>query len=474
MKKWKIWIVPAIVLLVVGLVSIYQTNKSLPEGISYEGGIHYVENVDFLYDLTYQTEDGKIAHEQNIFPSFHQAITEAEEFIVIDMFLFNSYYDGDKDYPPLSRQLADALIEKKKQNPSLPIVFISDEVNTTYNSHPSKELEELKAAGISVVMTDLEKLRDPNILYSGFWRTFIQWFGQEGEGYFPNPFAGEAPKVTARSYLKLANVKANHRKVLVTDKSAIVTSANAHDASGYHSNIALHVKGDIIRDVLETELAAAKFSDEDIELPPLPKETGGQGNIKVQVLTEGKIKKHMLQEINETEQGDTIWLGMFYLADRKAVRALEEAAGRGAKVNIILDPNENAFGNEKVGLPNMPVAAELNELGEKNITIRWYNTGQEQYHTKLLFIQSEHENIILGGSTNYTRRNLADYNLETDLKIVAAPEEEISQETARYFERLWENQGATYTLPYEENQDEIPLLKYIGYTAQKILRLETY
>lgn len=46
------------------------------------------------------------------------------------------------------------------------------------------------------------------------------------------------------------------------------------------------------------------------------------------------------------------------------------------RVRIILDPNQNAFGQQKMGLPNIPVAKELNEMGNKSSQIKWNNTIQ--------------------------------------------------------------------------------------------------
>ncbi len=46
----------------------------------------------------------------------------------------------------------------------------------------------------------------------------------------------------------MLNFKANHRKILITENEALITSANVHDASAYHSNIAFVVSGEIIAD----------------------------------------------------------------------------------------------------------------------------------------------------------------------------------------------------------------------------------
>ncbi len=455
-------------------VSIYHTHKALPAGVSYEGDVHHVENVDFLYDLSYEDSGQNRQNKQQIFPRIHDAIEDAENFIIVDMFLYNSYYDGDKEYPELSRDLTDALIKRKKESPDMQIIVISDEVNTTYNAHPSKDFERLKEADIPVIVTDLDRLRDPNWLYSGVYRTAIQWFGEDGTGWVSNPFAKEAPKVTVRSYLRLANVKANHRKVVATDKTAIISSANPHDASGLHSNIAFQVSGNIIGDIVESEASAGHFSDSHVAFPTYEKEETESGDIAIQLLTEGKVKKHLLKALNGAQKGDEIWIGMFYLAERDTVQALSKASKRGVEVRLILDPNQNAFGNEKIGLPNLPVAAELVERGEGLIDIRWYKTDKEQFHSKLALVEKEDETIIMGGSTNFTRRNMEDYNLETNLKIAASQDAKISKEVKHYFEKLWNNTDGKYTVPYADYQDESPFIKYAGYQVQEWLRLETY
>nr|WP_316046910.1 phospholipase D-like domain-containing protein [Planococcus glaciei] len=63
--------------------------------------------------------------------------------------------------------------------------------------------------------------------------------------------------------------------------------------------------------------------------------------------------------------------------------ALKEAANRGVDVRMILDPNENAFGTEKTGLPNRPVVNEMYEEANGNLKVRWYNTTKSQFHTKI-------------------------------------------------------------------------------------------
>ncbi len=119
--------------------------------------------------------------------------------------------------------MSQTIQQQMKKKPNLKVVFISDEINTTYNSHIANQLEPLKKLGAEVIFTDLNRLRDPNILYSGVWRSALGWFGQEGYGWLPNPMAKSAPKVTMRSYLKLLNIKANHRKVVITEDAGMIS-----------------------------------------------------------------------------------------------------------------------------------------------------------------------------------------------------------------------------------------------------------
>lgn len=463
-----------LILLVITVVIVYNSYKPLPEGISFEGKVHRVDDVNFIYDLSYKDKSGHTQHEQRIFNDIYQAIEDADEFIVIDMFLFNGFYDGNVHFPKLSKTLTDKLVAKKQANPHIQIIFITDEVNTTYQSYQLEEEKEMRENGIDVIVTNLDRLRDPNPIYSGFYRTFLQWFGESGYGWIRNPLAKSAPKVTVRSYLRLLNIKANHRKLIATEKTALITSANPHDASGYHSNIAFQMDGNIISDFVEAEEAVARFSGGLKQFPIYEKTSMETGEIGVQLLTEGKIYKHVLREIDAAKDGDHIWMAMFYIADRPVVKALTKAAQRGVSIHMILDPNKNAFGSEKIGLPNLPFAAELEKLGENNIHIRWYDTEKEQFHTKLMLIQKPKKSIIIGGSTNYTERNLDDYNLEANVKIITPATAEVSKDVNAYFWRLWKNKDGIYTVDYEDYQDKLPVFKYITYRIQKIFKFTTY
>jgi hypothetical protein len=177
------------------------------------------QEVQFLYDLTYATPQGEIVREQTIFDETFAIIDAADSFIVADFFLFNSMMGAESAvYRRLSRELADRLIAKKRAQPTLTILLVTDPINDIYGGIESPLLDELRQAGIDVVVTDLTRLRDSNPAYSPWWRMLGQWWGNApGEGSMPNPFDTGPTRITVRSWLALANFKANHRKLIVAD-----------------------------------------------------------------------------------------------------------------------------------------------------------------------------------------------------------------------------------------------------------------
>ncbi|WKA57957.1 phospholipase D family protein [Planococcus shenhongbingii] len=455
-------------------VIVWHTYKPLPPGVSYAGNTHSVENIDMLYDLSYAQDmkGSEKEYELQIFEKIYDMIDQAEEFIVLDLFLFDNYNDQKTAFPAVAELLTDHLLKKKQGNPEIPIYFITDPLNTGYGSYGSQLLGTLEDAGVEVIFTDLDQLRDSTPLYSGFYRVLFQWFDTDSQGWIANGMSSDAPKLSIASYLEMMNIKANHRKTVVTEKEAIISSANPHNASGLHGNMAFTVSGPIINDILESEEAVSKFSGG----PEFPRIQAAEqeGNYKAQYLTESQIFDALIQDIGKAKKGDSIWLAMFYIAESDVVGALKEAANRGVEVRMILDPNENAFGTEKTGLPNRPVVNEMYEEANENMKVRWYNTVVGQFHTKSIMIKTTEETIVMGGSANYTERTLDNYNLEADIRIVAPNDSELVGEMDSYFNRLWTNEDALYTLDVEKFQDEFSFWQRGVYGFQKIFKLTTY
>ncbi len=466
--KKVIFLAAAFLLLVVGL---WNTLKPLPEGLSYKGQVRMVtsDDVIFLSDETYTDKEGTRFISQSIFNYVLSMIQDADSFIMVDMFLWNSFGDDKVEpYRTLASELSYALIEKKKQSPDIEIIVISDPINSSYGGHPSLHFDAMKAVGINVVWTHLPSLRDSNPLYSVFWRTFIYPIDVLHRTFLRREYTvrvlpsllGSGEGVTLRSYLQLLNFKANHRKLIVADNlskngdkkvTTLVTSANPHNGSSAHSNVAVVVTSALWRDAIESERAVMRLvGDDDVPLLE-PKEE--KGDVSVQLLTEGMIKEKVIEMIANTEEGNTIKLFMFYLSDMDVITALKDAAKRNVEVSVILDPNKDAFGREKNGVPNRSVAEEMVSQTEGKIKVRWCLTKGEQCHTKLLLVETPSEEQMLLGSANYTRRNIGDYNLESNV-YVAGNDVTAILKAGEYFDRAWGNSdNRVYTVEYEAFRD---------------------
>jgi phosphatidylserine/phosphatidylglycerophosphate/cardiolipin synthase-like enzyme len=446
-------------------VGIFHVYKPLPQGIDYRGREHLVpaRDIEFLADLTYEGPGGTLIHHQKIFDSIFAQLDMAEERVLMDMFLFNSFAgSGGKTYRDLSGELSRRLVAKKEHSPRIRIDVVTDPINTVYGGAPSAEVDSLREGGINVILTNLKHLRDSNPAYSSFWRTFLQWFGNsDGGGVLPHPFSDGETGVSLRSYLEMLNFKANHRKVFVADSRdgpvTIVSSANPHDASSAHSNVAFLIRNGPWRDVYETEGAVARLSGGDIPHPMSSGEEGYTlpGAAKVVVVTERRIKEEVLGVLDASAAGDTVWLAMFYLSDRDVLDGLLEASARGAQVRLILDPNRDAFGFEKNGIPNRQTAGELREKSGGAIAVRWYKTHGEQFHAKMVFVdRGNGEATAILGSANLTRRNLEGFNLELDVSVTADRSHSPMTDIRAYLERLWDNRGGTFTVDYEKFADD--------------------
>ena len=478
-EKQHRWFRPCLLLLLVAYLgmAVYQSFKPLPDGISVASPLLPVSDVAFLSDVTYLDADGNRQSEQAIFDEMLRLIGQAKRLVVLDMFLFNEFAGKTQaDYRPLSSQLARALIDRKAQMPGLEAVIITDPLNTMYGGLTLEHFTALRAAGVKLITTDLTELRASNPAWSGLWYWCCRWLGNSADGgWLDNPLG--PGQVTLRSYLAMLNFKANHRKTLVTDLGedwvGMVTSANPHDASSLHGNVALRFQGPAVAELLESERAVAHLSGADIDFDPLQLSGSvAPGGPRLQLLTEGRIRDALVIAVQSAEPGDKIDIAAFYLAHRDLIEALKDAQARGVKIRVLLDPNKDAFGFEKSGIPNRPVAAELQKAG---IPIRWCATNGEQCHAKVLLKRSlSGDSVLYLGSANFTRRNLDDLNLETNVRLVASKGTPAIVDAARWFNRYWLNlEGKRLSEPYATYADE-SRWRYWQYRLMEATGLSTF
>lgn len=438
------------------LMGLFQAYQPLPEGLAISAPLRGGEGLQLLDDRTFVSASGDRVSDQQIFAQILDMLSQARQLIVMDMFLYNEFA-GDASYRPLTNDLTSALLAARQRHPDMPIVLITDPFNTLYGGLSAPHLDRLRSAGIEVVMSDVNQLPASNPFWSGLWHICCRHLGNNTEGgWLPNP-VGEG-KVTLRSYLTVLNFRANHRKTLVVDEgdswAGLVTSANPHDASSRHSNNALLFRGAAALDLLATEIPVMAFSAAApaIEWPRPPPPSQNLEGPLVQVLTEGRIRDALLKLIDSSEPGDQLDMEVFYLSHRPTIEALVRASQRGVSVRALLDPNKDAFGRQKNGMPNRQAGWDLHAAG---IPVRWCATRGEQCHRKWIRLdRADGSAEMIIGSANFTRRNLDNLNLETSARVIAERNAPIMQRARSLFERNWSNpQGDLYSQPYEDFAD---------------------
>lgn len=475
----------------------WHTTKPLVAGTRVASDWVAVQASDILLlaDVTTADAYGRHVVHQQIFDEWLRVIADARDFIVLDLFLFNSHQGAlaqaaVQPLRPLSRELRDALIAAKRAHPNLRILLLTDPINDVYGGDPSPDLAMLTTAGVDVVRSDLDALRDSNPAFSSLWRLGVAWWssGTSAAGWLPNPLDTGPSRVPFHSWARLLNFKANHRKVVIADDGhkgliGIVGSANPHDASSAHSNLALGVRGFALLPLLRSELDIARLSGwhrglpVSLTAPAVPAAAFDRGRTAfVRVLTEGGIDDAVLERIRAARSGDHIDAALFYLSDRDVIEALLDAAKRGVIIRILLDPNSDAFGRKKDGIPNRPVASELLAQSDGAIKVRWYRTHGEQFHVKMLAVRSADKLWFTLGSANFTRRNLEDYNLEANLAVEIATSAPLAAELGRWFDTLWENRapsGIEYTTDFGTYADPAQT-SYWAYRFMEATGLSTF
>jgi phosphatidylserine/phosphatidylglycerophosphate/cardiolipin synthase-like enzyme len=117
------------------------------------------------------------------------------------------------------------------------------------------------------------------------------------------------------------------------------------------------------------------------------------------------------------------------------------------------------------------------ELTRAGIPVRWCNTHGEQCHSKMLIRRDTNDQgQLLMGSANFTRRNLNDLNLETDILIRGLTKTPLIEQSQAFFDRQWQAGPATtpvLSLPYEAYADHSQI-RYWRYRLMEATGLSTF
>jgi phosphatidylserine/phosphatidylglycerophosphate/cardiolipin synthase-like enzyme len=445
-----------IVLGIVMLLISCSTIKVPPQGVNYESKLYNAENVDFHYDLTYLDKDGNIAYDKNIWDATYKLIDDANDFLIIEMFLYNDIYDRSSGrFPEFAKEYTERLLAKQKANPNLKVYVLLDENNNLYGANEHPFITEMKNVGINVIIVDIYKLKDTFPWYSPVWRTAIEPLGNpKDKGWITNFYGKDYTKLSLRNILRALNVKADHRKIFMNEKNVIVSSANIHDPSYFHENVALETDGKILEEIFANLNEVAEFSKEKIDLDLAGKIKDNNienSDYKVQYITEAKIGEALDVDIDSLNSGDSVEMGMYFLADHSVIDKLIKASNRGVDIKIIFDRSKDAFGMSTNGVPNKPVAKKLLSETKNKIQVKWYFTNGEQYHTKFLKIEKTNGDVIMNaGSANFIKKNIRGYIMDANLRVETNKNSELNKQVNNYFNRLWNNEDGLFTINYED------------------------
>jgi hypothetical protein len=366
--------------------------------------------VDFLDDLA---PAGAILKRET------EAIGRAEQTIVLNQ-------------SPLARELAEALLLRKRQRPNLKVMLVTDPRNEVYGGTPSRTLSALERTGIVVVRTRLERLRDPNPLYSSLWRLCVGWWS--------DPFDEMPGKATLGSSLRRLNLKADRRQLLVADDGAGGWTSIVMSAAS--SGVGLEIRGHLAAAIVTSELQIAAWSTDDDRLPAAPPvDSRGVGTIDARFLTEGAIQAALRDAIAIAGSGDSIKIAVQAFGDRQMVDAVVRAAARGARVQLLLDP----------GSPETQAAAgELLREEPGSIEVRWRREPRAE--AGYAVIQHRSDVWFDLGSANFTRRGLDDLDLAADIELHMPARAGPARAATELFAKHWSN-AAAYAVHADESKE---------------------
>ncbi|HWY93935.1 MAG TPA: phospholipase D-like domain-containing protein [Steroidobacteraceae bacterium] len=387
----------------------WNSAKPLPPGTHIASQVSRLSeaDVDFVQESARRPESpGRVM----------SAIDHAEQLIVIDR-------------SPVSQELAQHLLARKRARPNLRVVLVTDPGNEAFGGTPLQTLTSLEESGIIVARVRLERLRDSNPLYSGLWRLMFGWWS--------DPFDETPGQVTLPAWSRMRNFKADQRQLVVADDGSGGWTAAIGSAG---ASAGLILRGSLARSMIAGELQIAAWSADDDRLPAGPPMDGrGVGSIDARFLTEGAIETALLDAIAAAGSGDEISIAVQNWSDRRLVAAALGAAGRGARLHVLLARNR---------MPNQAVAGELLDGGGSRIEVRWCSSGTEASLPKLLVVQHRNDLWMNFGSANFTRRNLGDLNLESSVELRMPARAAPARAVTEYFNKLWSNAAAEADLEH--------------------------
>jgi hypothetical protein len=388
-------------------VVFWNSAKPLPPGTHIVSQVSRLSeaDVEFLYESSRHRD--ALVRDLSV-------VDHAEQLIVVDR-------------SPMTPELAQRVLDRKRQRPNLKIVLVTDPRNEAFGGTPSQTLTTLEQAGVIVARVRLDRLRDSNPLYTGLWRLAFDWWS--------DPFDETPGRATPAAWLRMQNHKSDQRQFVVADDGSGGWTAVVSPAGAAAS---LVLRGSLARAMIAGELQIAAWSTDDDRLPADPQMNGrGVGSIDARFLTEGAIETALLDAIGATAAGDHIGIAVQSFSERRLVAAALSAAARGARLQVILGRNAS---------PNRAVAAELLRDGAGRIEVRWYAGRPDASYPPLLVVRHRADIWMNLGSANFTRRDLGDLNLTANVELRMPAGVAAARAATDYFAGVWSNASAAADL----------------------------
>jgi hypothetical protein len=280
----------------------------------------------------------------------------------------------------------------------------------------------------------------------------------------------------------------SHRQLLIGDDGAgglagLIFSRPFNAEAALHSASALHLTGAALEPLLESEFVVAQFSgwsgggamqERSQRLVERQRHsvaiTAGVDAARARVVSEASIAEALVGRIDAAGRNDNIDIAALYLSQRDLMRALLDAARRGAAVRVLLDPGKDGYGYEHSGVPNREVASELVAASDGAVRVRWYRTHGEQFSPGFALIRSAGRSWLMVGTAELSRRDLEDFNLAAAFIAELPTTAPASNDALSWFNTLWYNRAAGGT-EYTSDVDVYADASQLGYWRYRVLEL---
>jgi hypothetical protein len=475
-------------------IGLWQSYKRLPAGVQIAGAWQALpaHDVRFLRDLTAADATGAPLRERQIDGELLHMVAQARDFLVLDTGLFGDLPAAGpgaprlRAAPPVAAAMIDALLQAKQQQPGLQVLLLIDPASEQLRRGASF-LDSLRAAGIAVVPVDVGRLRAPNAAFVSLWQLCCRWWSPvSADGAWPNPLGVGPSGVSMGLWGLTQGYQRSHRQLLIGDDGAgglagLVFSRSLDAEAALHSASALHITGAALEPLLESEFVVAQFSgwsgggaiqERSQRLAERARHTmmgaGGVDAARARVVSEASIGAALVGRIDVAGRHDSIDIAALYLSQRDLMRALLDAARRGAAVRLLLDPGKDGYGYERSGVPNREVASELVAASDGAVRVRWYRTHGEQFSAGVALIRSAARSWIMVGTAELSRRDLDDFNLAAAFIAELPNSAAASSDALSWFDTLWFNRAAGGT-EYSSDVDVYADASQLGYWRYRVL-----